>query len=162
MRARLWRTVAALLVTLSVAGAAHAQGSFFTSLSGTVVDTSGGVIPGANVKVRNNGTGAEFNAVSASDGGWTIPSLPGGVYSVTVALMGFKTAVLNEVTLNAAIPANVKVTLSVGTLEENVTVTGDSALVVQTQTPSIATNLTGAQITSLPLTSRNALDSLTS
>jgi hypothetical protein len=41
-------------------------------------------------------------------------------------------------------------------------VTGDSALVVQTQTPSIATNLTGTQITSLPLSSRNALDSLTS
>ena len=53
-------------------------------------------------------------------------------------------------------------TLPVGTLEENVTVAGDSALVVQTQSPSIATNLTGAQITSLPLTSRNALDSLTS
>src|SRR3954447_19376731 len=48
MRALVWRAVAALLVTLSVAGAAHAQGSFFTSLSGTVVDTSGGVIPGAD------------------------------------------------------------------------------------------------------------------
>ena len=47
-------------------------------------------------------------------------------------------------------------------VEENVTVVGDSALVVQTQSPSIATNLTGTQITSLPLTSRNALDSLTS
>jgi hypothetical protein len=151
-----------LLFLVAAAAPARGQGSFFTSLSGTVVDTSGGVIPGADVKVKNNGTGAEFNTVSASDGGWTIPSLPGGVYSVTVSLLGFKTAVLNEVTLNAAIPANVKVTLSVGTLEENVTVTGDSALVVQTQTPSIATNLTAAQITSLPLTSRNALDSLTS
>ena len=76
--------------------------------------------------------------------------------------MGFKTATLNSVTLNAAVPASVKVTLQVGALEENVTVVGDSALVVQTQSPSIATNLTGAQITSLPLTSRNALDSLTS
>ena len=76
--------------------------------------------------------------------------------------MGFKTAILNAVTLNAAVPATVKVTLQVGALEENVTVVGDSALVVQTQSPAIATNLTGAQITSLPLTSRNALDSLTS
>ena len=59
-------------------------------------------------------------------------------------------------------PATVKVTLQVGALEENVTVVADSALVVQTQSPSIATNLTGTQITSLPLTSRNALDSLTS
>jgi hypothetical protein len=152
----------ALILAGAVASPAYAQGSFFTSLSGQVVDAQGGVIPGADVKVRNNGTGSENNVVTASDGGFSIPSLPGGVYSVTVSLQGFKTVTLNSVTLNAAVPANVKVTLQVGALEENVTVTGDSALVVQTQTPSIATNLTGTQITSLPLTSRNALDSLTS
>src|SRR5256886_1486022 len=162
MTLRFFRLSTAVLIILAVATAAQAQGSFFTSLSGTVVDTSGGVIPGADVKVKNSGTGAEFNTISASDGGFTVPSLPGGSYSVTVALMGFKTAVLNNVTLNAAIPATVKVTLLVGTVTENVTVVGDSALVVQTQSPSIATSLSGQQITSLPLTSRNALDSLTS
>jgi hypothetical protein len=154
--------IAAVLVTGLTSGIAHAQGSFFTSLSGTVVDPSGAVIPGADVKVKNNGTGQESNTVSGTDGSFTIPSLAGGSYSVTVSLMGFKTAVLNTVTLQAAVPANVKVTLQVGALEENVTVVGDSALVVQTQTPSISTNLSGTQITSLPLSSRNALDSLTS
>src|ERR1700738_872662 len=99
---RVMRLVLAAALTLAVSAAAHAQGSFFTSLSGTVVDSSGGVIPGANVKIRNNGTGTEFNAVSASDGGFTVPSLTGGSYSVTVSLMGFKTAVLHNVTLNAA------------------------------------------------------------
>src|SRR5262249_34495611 len=155
-------TVAAACLFLGLAADARAQGSFFTSLSGTVVDAQGGVIPGANVKIRNNGTGEEVNIVSGTDGGFTVPSLPGGTYSVTVSLMGFKTAVLNSVTLNAAVPANVKVTLQVGALEENVTVVGDSALIVQTQSPAIQTNLSGTQITSLPLTSRNALDSLTS
>src|SRR5262250_1381003 len=117
MRSIVWRLPAALLFfSLAAAPAAHAQGSFFTSLSGTVVDTSGGVIPGADVKVKNNGTGAEFNTVSGSDGGFTVPSLPGGTYSVTVSLMGFKTAVINSVTLNAAVPASVRVTLSVGAL----------------------------------------------
>ena len=159
---RLLRLVLAAVLTLGLSAAAYAQGSFFTSLSGTVVDSSGGVIPGANVKIRNNGTGEEVNTVSGSDGGFTAPSLSGGTYTVTVSLMGFKTAMLNSVTLNAAVPATVKVALQVGALEENVTVVGDSALVVQTQSPSIATNLTGTQITSLPLTSRNALDSLTS
>jgi Carboxypeptidase regulatory-like domain/TonB-dependent Receptor Plug Domain len=162
MRSTVFGLLVSAIAIVCAAAPARAQGSFFTSLSGTVVDSSGGVIPGADVKIKNTGTGAEFNTVSASDGGFTVPSLPGGTYSVTVSLMGFKTATLNEVTLNAAIPATVKVVLSVGALEENVTVTGDSALVVQTQTPSIATNLTAAQITSLPLTSRNALDSLTS
>jgi len=156
------RLVAFVLLIAAVPCGAAAQGSFFTSLSGAVVDSQGGVIPGADVKVRNNGTGIENNAVTDANGTFTIPSLPGGTYSVTVSLQGFKTVTLTSVTLNAAVPANVKVTLQVGALEENVTVTGDSALVVQTQTPSIATNLTGTQITSLPLTSRNALDSLTS
>src|ERR1051325_3499361 len=161
MRGRFaWLLVAAALV-FALTPRAFAQGSFFTSLSGTVADTSGAVIPGANVEVKNTGTGETKNAVSGSDGGVNVASLPGGTYSVTVSLMGFKTAVLSNVVLNASIPANVKVTLQVGALEENVTVVGDSALVVQTSSPAIATNLTGRQITSLPLTSRNALDSLT-
>src|ERR1051325_3448416 len=152
---RVFRLVFAAVLVLAVGGSADAQGCFFTALSGTVVDSSGGVIPGASVKIRNNGTGEEVNAVSGSDGGFTVPSLPGGTYTVTVSLMGFKTAVLNSVTLNAGIPANVKVTLQLGTLEENVTVVGESASVVQTQSPAIATNLTGVAIASLPLTSRN-------
>src|SRR5262245_29245253 len=160
-RRLLHRAALAILIVAAASTLAHAQGSFFSSLSGTVADSSGAVIPGADVKVRNNGTGAEYNAVTASDGGFTVPSVPGGTYTVTVSLMGFKTAVLNSVTVNASLPATVKVTLSVGTLEENVTVVGESATVVQTQSPAIATNLTGTAIASLPLTSRNALDSLT-
>ena len=156
------RLVLTVALSVAVSAAAYAQGSFFTSLSGTVVDSSGGVIPGANVKIRNNGTGEEVNTVSGSDGGFSAPSLSGGTYTVAVSLMGFKTVTLNAVVLSAAVPATVKVALQVGALEENVTVVGDSALVVQTQSPSIATNLTGLRITSLPLTSRNALDSLTS
>ncbi len=144
MRGRfLRRGVLALLIVAAASTLAFAQGSFFTSLSGTVADSSGAVIPGADVKIRNNGTGAEYNTITASDGGFSMPSLPGGTYTVTVSLMGFKTAVLNSVTLNASLPASVKVTLSVGTLEENVTVVGESATVVQTQSPAIATNLTG-------------------
>src|SRR5262249_41127429 len=60
------------------------------------------------------------------------------------------------------VPASVKVTLQVGALEENVTVVGDSALIVQTQSPEIPRTGGGAGTRSLPLTSRNALDSLTS
>jgi hypothetical protein len=159
---RVMQLALAAALTLAVSAAAAAQGSFFTSLSGTVVDSSGGVIPGADVKIKNTGTGAEYTVISGSDGGFLVNGLAGGTYSVSVSLMGFKTAVLNSVVLNAAVPASVKVTMSVGALEESVNVVGDSALVVQTQSPSISTNLSGTQITSLPLTSRNALDSLTS
>src|SRR5262245_47509118 len=131
---------------------AYAQGSFFSTLTGVVVDTSGAVIPGATVKVVNNGTNAAVETVTGSDGGFTVPSIQGGNYSVTVSLMGFKTAVLKSVTVNAAMTANVKVTLEVGTLSENVTVVGESASVVHSSSPAISTNITGQQITSLPLT----------
>src|SRR6266581_2857796 len=119
------RVHAALVLALLGSPLAYGQGSFFTSLSGTVVDSSGGVIPGADVKIKNNGTGAENNTVTATNGTFSVPSLPGGTYSVTVSLQGFKTVTLSTVTLNAAVPASVKVTLSVGAVEENVTVVGD-------------------------------------
>jgi carboxypeptidase family protein len=141
---------------------ANAQGSFFGSLSGTVADNSGAVIPGADVKIKNNDTGAEFNAVTGSDGGFTVASMPGGTYTVTVTLQGFKTAVLSKVTVQAAIPASVKVTLQLGAIEENITVVAESASIVQTATPAISTNMTSKQILGLPLSSRNALDSITS
>src|SRR4051794_19505165 len=159
---RLMRLALAAVLTLTTSALVYGQGSFFTSLSGTVVDSSGGVIPGASVKIRNNGTGEEVNTVSGSDGGFSAPSLAGGVYTVTVSLMGFKTATLNAVTLSAAVPASVKMQMQAGALEENVTRVGDTALVVKTQPRAGATNLPSQQITSLPLTSRNALDSLTS
>src|SRR5688572_26371621 len=162
MRLKFVACLSAMVLAVLSSATASAQGSFFTSLSGTVVDDAGLVIPGADVKVKNNGTGAEVNVVTGSDGGFVVPSLQGGNYAVTVSLQGFKTVVLESVTLNAAVPASVKVTLQVGALEESVTVVGESAMIVNTQSPAISTNLTGQQITSLPLTSRNALDSLTS
>jgi len=159
---RLISTLALLLAILLTGSRSYGQGSVFTSLSGTVADSSGAVIPGADVKIKNNATGIEFNTVTGSSGEFNVASMPGGSYSVTVSLQGFKTAILSTVTLQAAIPASVKVTLSVGTLEESVTVTGESASIVQTATPAIATNMTSKQILALPLSSRNALDAITS
>ena len=152
----------ALALILSIGTPAYAQGSIFSTLSGTVVDAEGLPIPGANVKIKNNGTGQEIDLVSGGDGGFTAPNIYSGIYSVIVELAGFRTTTLNTVSVASGIPTAVKVTMQVGTIAENVTVVGESATVVQSQSPAISTNLTGAQITSLPLTSRNALDSLTS
>jgi hypothetical protein len=152
----------ALALMLCVGAPAYAQGSIFSTLSGTVVDAEGLPIPGANVKIKNNGTGQEIDLVSGGDGGFTAPNINSGNYSVTVELAGFRTTTLSSVTVASGIPTAVKVAMQVGTIAENVTVVGESATVVQSQSPAISTNLTGAQIQSLPLTSRNALDSLTS
>ena len=156
------RVFLVLALILAIGAPAYAQGSIFSTLSGTVVDAEGLPIPGANVKIKNNGTGQEIDLVSGGDGGFTAPNINSGSYSVIVELAGFRTTTLNTVSVASGIPTSVKVTMQVGTIAENVTVVGESATVVQSQSPAISTNLTGAQITSLPLTSRNALDSLTS
>jgi hypothetical protein len=143
---------------LFAGGPAFAQGGATSPLTGTVVDTSGGALPGANITVKNNATGETYNTVSNDEGGFTVPALVNGVYSVTVTLMGFKTAVLNSVTVNAGTPASVKVALDLGELAETVVVQSEASAIVQTQSPAISATIDANQILNLPLTSRSALD----
>ena len=76
---------------------AYAQGG--QTLSGTVVDASGAVIPGADVAPSTSPPAIVSNAVSNADGLFSIPSLPIGTYTVTVTLQGFKTVVIQNVVL---------------------------------------------------------------
>ena len=113
----------------ATSGPALAQGgSTAASIIGTVTDASGAVIPGATVEVKNNATATTFNATTNDQGGFTIPAVDPGSYTVTVTLMGFKTAVLNNVNVNAGTPAAVRVRLEVGGLEETVVVSGGRGL----------------------------------
>jgi len=151
-----WLMTAAL-ITLAASSGAFAQGSSTASISGVVVDTDGAVIPGADVVVKNVRTGETFTSVSSGQGVFTVPALITGTYSVTVSLQCFKTAVLNEVVVNAGVTASVRATLEVGGLTEQVVVKSNSEL-VQTQTATVATVLDTRQVSSLPLSSRNAAD----
>src|SRR5215467_7262235 len=74
-RMRTWivRALVAAWALAGVAATVSAQGSFFTSLSGSVVDTSGAVIPGASIRIKNNGTGEEFDTVTGADGAFSVP-----------------------------------------------------------------------------------------
>jgi hypothetical protein len=136
---------------------AYAQGATSQTLSGTVVDPSGAVIPGADVAVKHSGTGLAYNAVTNAEGVFSLPSLPIGSYTVTVTLQGFKTVVINNVVLNSAAPASVKATMEVGGVTEQVTVSSASEI-VQTQTATVAQTINTNQISKLPLTSRSAMD----
>jgi hypothetical protein len=150
----------ALLVALTfIAAAVYAQGGATSSLSGTVVDASGAVIPGADIVARSTATNAEFRAVSSEQGNFTIPSLNVGTYSVTVTLMGFKTVVLHDVVLNAGVPAAVKAVMEVGGLEETVMVQAASEL-LQTQTTQVSSTLNATMLSNLPLVNRAALNSV--
>jgi Carboxypeptidase regulatory-like domain len=150
------------LVCLAMVGVAsppaYGQGAgTTTSLSGLVVDSSGGVMPGVDVVVKNNATAATYSATTDGNGRFTVPALNPGIYTVTVSLTGFKTVVLPDVQLTAATPASVKAVLELGKIEESVVVTGATEI-VQTQSAAVQTTLVVQQIQQLPLVTRTALD----
>jgi len=142
---------------MSIGSLAYGQGATSQTLSGTVVDASGAVIPGADVAAKHTGTGVVTNAVTNSEGVFSMPSMRIGAYTVTVTLQGFKTVVIENVVLNSAAPANIKATLEVGGVSEQVTVSSTSEI-VQTQSATVAQTINTNQITKLPLTSRSAMD----
>jgi hypothetical protein len=144
----------ALMLTL-IGASAFAQGGT-SSITGVVEDQGGGVIPGATVVATNNATSGNFQAVSGTDGGFTIPALPVGTYTVSVSLQGFKSAVVPNVVVTAGQPSNVRVKLEVGGVTETVTVEGGSSM-IQTQASQASTTIDTNQILNLPVTSRSAL-----
>ncbi len=133
MRQQLLRSgpivLVALLVLLASAPALAQGGYVTTSLSGLVVDSSGAVIPGADVVVKNNAGGAEMRGVTDSTGRFVIPSINPGTYTVSVSLIGFKTAVLPDVQVVTATPASVRAVLELGEIQETVIVTGATEIV---------------------------------
>jgi hypothetical protein len=147
-----------MLLIATISCFAYAQGAS-SSLSGVVIDQSGGVVPGADVKVKNDANGAEFKTITAGNGTFSIPALDAGTYTATIAMAGFKQAIIKDVKIVAASPSNIRVTLQVGGSNETVTVVA-SAEMLQSQTANISTTMTLRQIANLPLATRNAIDFL--
>jgi hypothetical protein len=142
---------------LGLASPAAAQGGISSTINGTVADSGGGVLPGADVTARHNATSVTFNTVVNGEGLFAFPSLPLGTYTVTVALQGFKTFVINDVVLTSGAGASVKAVLEVGGLTEQVTVTSSSEI-VQTQSSTVSSTINTTQIMKLPVTTRSAMD----
>ena len=136
-------------------------GGATTSLSGTVTDTSGAIIPGANVVVKNVATATQFDAVSNESGFFTVPAVDPGTYTVTVTLMGSRPPSSTTCASTPATPATVKVALEVGGLEETVVVAG-GAEIIQTQSAAVTSTIDTNQILKLPTGSRSALEFVTS
>ncbi len=127
------------------------------SIAGTVVDQSGAVVPNATVTVKGE-SGQEFTATTGEDGTYKIPAVQNGVYTVTVTTTaGFKTFVATNVKVDVGTPSTVNAALEVGGQEQVVEVTSGGE-VLQTESPTISTNITGRQISESPIASRNALD----
>src|SRR5437764_12355275 len=104
-----------LLALLSVTFA-FSQVTTTSRLDGTVSDTQGAAVPAAQVQVVLGATDQMFKVTTDEKGYWVIPGLQSGIYRVTVARQGFKTATTANVKIDAGVPATVNLTLEVGAL----------------------------------------------
>ncbi len=149
-----------LIAVLSIGVLAHGQSDRAT-ITGTVSDQSGAVLPGAALTVTNSDTGAAFITVTNANGVYTLPSLPVGVYTLKVTSTGFKSYVRTGLSPVADQVITANVSMTVGTASESVTVSGTPALEVQTATEAMTMESTA--IEELPLNAgggRNAINLL--
>lgn len=137
------------LVVLS----ASAQ-EFRSTISGRVIDASGAAVPGAKLVAVNVATNEATNATTDATGAYTIPFLRPGNYRLSVTAQGFKQFSREDIVLEAAKIAGIDVTLEVGAVTENITVTGEAAL-LETQTASRGGVVNTQQVAELPLNARN-------
>ena len=149
------RQVIGLLgVMLALAPPARAQSSATGSLTGSVVDSSGGVLPGASITVTNRATGGSQTSVTGSAGEWTVSTLPVGRYDLTVELDGFKRTTQPDILVEAGITRRVHVTLHVGAITEQITVNGELPLVVAT-TAATFRRIAAEELTQIPTSTRS-------
>src|SRR6185503_5265475 len=118
--------VLTLLAVLLVPASTYAQ----ASLTGTVRDSSGAVLPGVTVEAGSEALIERVRtAVTDGSGQYRIVDLPSGTYRATFTLAGFATVVRDAISLSGTFTATVNVDLRVGGIEETVTITGNSPIV---------------------------------
>jgi carboxypeptidase family protein len=132
MRRQRFHLVVAVLAACLLASTAFAQGggaSTTGSINGRVSDSSGGVLPGVTVTVTSPSAMGVQSSVTDAGGNYRFPALPPGSYTVTFELPGFNTLKRENIQIAMGFTAAVNVELAVASLQETVTVTGDSPVI---------------------------------
>ena len=153
-------TLVILLMSPAWKAAAQSAGNFDTgTITGTVSDQTGAVIPQASVTITNTGTGIVTIARTGDDGLFTVPALPFGNYIVSATADKFGTATSSQFALNVGATARVSLRLSLAAVSEHVEVTGTNASVSLGSATS-GTTLNETQIQNLPTNGRDVMDFL--
>src|SRR5690349_24508300 len=97
------------------------------TISGTVTDPSGAVLPGARVTITNQATGLVRSATASDDGLYRVPALEPGLYTVRFELDGFQTRENKNIEVKTSDEVTLNIALSVGSLAEQVQVTADTS-----------------------------------
>ena len=133
---------------------ALAQSGPTGSLSGTITDQAGAVVPNATVTLTNVATGATRITTTNAEGFYKAPVLEVGVFKITVEATGFKKVTANEVQVEAAVPRTVDVQLVAGAVGESIDVVA-SAELVQRETAATFRQLNAEELTKVPTSTRS-------
>ncbi len=142
----------ALLATLALASSAFAQGggaSSTGSISGEVKDAQGGVLPGVTVTATSPAQIGSLTAITNEAGLYRFPAVPPGEYRLAYDLAGFQASVRDGIRITLGFNAQVNVTMNVATLNETVTVSGQSP-VIDTSATRVQTNYDQQMLSSIP------------
>ncbi len=140
-----------LLVSVLTLSALLAQNA---SVTGRVTDSSGAVVPGAKVTVRNPTSGSSFSADSSSEGYYSLPAIPPGRYDLEIVKTGFVSIKQTGLELAVQQAARLDVVLKVGAVTETVEVNAQ-ALVLESENATLGQVISNKQVTELPLLGRN-------
>jgi hypothetical protein len=127
------------------------------SVSGTVTDPNGAVVPDAQVSLLNKATGVTLHTVTSAAGLYTFISLNPGAYKVTASRAGFAPVAQDNVAVNVDQAAQVNITLRIGAATETVTVT-EAANLVEPTNSTVGTLIGADTMDRVPLLYRNVYD----
>lgn len=127
------------------------------TVAGTVRDPSGLAVPAANVSLIDTARGLSRTALTNESGAYIFPNVPAGDYRVQVAKDGFDTQSVQGIQLQVGQTAALDVTLRVGAVSTVVSVSGEQAVLLETESNVIGTVVDSDRVQSLPLNGRNFL-----
>jgi hypothetical protein len=145
-----------IVVGVTLTSASGGAQSTTSSLTGTVTDSSGAVVAGAEVTLANTATGVAYKAKADDRGIYRVTQLPPGNYTMQVASPGFETQAVQAFTLLVDQQVRQDIKLGVGTTNQSVTVSGGAEL-LDTVSSNQGQVIENKQIQDLPLNGRNFL-----
>jgi len=147
------KTLISTLGVLLLASTAFAQTDRGT-ITGTVLDPAGAVVPGATIEAKNTATSQTYNAGSTGTGNYTLASLPAGTYELSVNATGFKKYVRPGITVQVAETTRVDATLEVGATSDTVTVNAEAPL-LKTESGELSHQIDFTQADEIPIFTLN-------
>jgi Carboxypeptidase regulatory-like domain/TonB dependent receptor-like, beta-barrel len=146
-----------LLIVSIVASATLVQAQYRGSIQGVVADPTGAVVSGATISLTDKETNRTLTATSNGEGIYNIGALPPSHYLMTIEKTGFKKKVLEDLPIIAEQANAVDVTLELGESTQTVTVNGDAAPLIDTETAQISGTIDSKNIQALPSFGRDIL-----